>query len=385
MPFSLSNDPEKIRTEERFPLEVLYCTNCSFSQLSIVVDPDIMFREYVYRSSISTYFRKHCEELANELIGKWISPGDLVVDIASNDGCLLQEFKKKELTVLGIDPARNLAAIATQNGVFTLPEYWTPELAVNVLKEKGNAKAIFCVNVFAHIDELHTTLEGIKILLDKEGVFIIESPHLESLIQKTEFDTIYHEHLSYLLVKPLQRLMAMHDLRLHKVVKSDIHGGSIRVYVVHAQNPIEVDPSVEKVILEEENNGLHSYKTYDNFRTHVEKIRKDLFETLTRLKKEGKSIAAFGASAKGNVLLNYCNIGKDVISYIVDDTPEKQGKLYAGVHIPIVPRTKLLEEMPDYLLLLAWNFAKEIKEKTSEYQQRGGKYIIPVPSVRVDG
>lgn len=381
-----ANDPHKVENEEKFPLEVLYCMDCSLSQLSIVVDPDIMFRDYVYRSSISTHFQHHCAELAEELLkdGK-LNPSDLVVDVASNDGCLLNEFKKKGLVVAGVDPAVNLAAIATEQGIPTLPEYWTPELATKILNDKGKAKVILLVNVFAHIDELHSTLEGIKILLDKDGTFIIESPHMESLIEKAEFDTIYHEHLSYLLAKPLQRLMAMHDLRLEKIVKSDIHGGSIRLYIVHAQNPAPVHPSVEAVIREENAKGLHSYATYESFREKVEHIRTSLVGMLSQLKKEGKTIAAFGASAKGNVLLNYCGIGKDTIQFIVDDTPEKKGKLYPGVHIPIVPRDWILEKQPDYLVILAWNFAKEIMEKTQEYHSRGGKYIVPIPVVQIKG
>ena len=373
----------EIPKEEKFPLKVLYCNNCSFSQLSIVVNPDIMFRNYLYKSSISNSFKEHCREIAEELHQDMLKENELVVDIASNDGCLLKEFKAKGNKVLGIDPAINLAKIANEEGIETLPEYWNPELAKELKEKKGEAKVIIAINVFAHINDLHSMVEGVKIMLADNGYFIIESPHLMSLIEKTEFDTIYHEHLSYLSVKPLQELMKEHDLRIAKVKKVSIHGGSIRMYIEKKETKETSDGSTQKIIEEEKQMGLHNYESYVDFGNKVEKIKTDLNSLLKKLKNDGKTIAAFGASAKGNTLLNYSNIGKELVDFIVDDTPEKQNKLYPGVHIPIVSRNKLMEKKPDYLLLLAWNFAKEMMEKTNDYKEQGGKYIIPIPEVKV--
>ncbi|HLC79202.1 MAG TPA: class I SAM-dependent methyltransferase [archaeon] len=372
----------EIAAEEKFPLQVLYCSGCSFSQLSIIVNPDIMFRNYVYRSSISKFFQNHCKEWASELNEKLLTKDDLVIDIASNDGCLLQEFKREGNRVLGIDPAINLAKIANEQGIETLPQYWNPKLAEKIVEKYGKAKAIIAVNVFAHIDDLHSMVEGVNVALADGGYFMIESPHLLSLIKKTEFDTIYHEHLSYLMVGPLQKLMEGHKMRIAKVKKYDIHGGSIRMYVEKESSPNTSDGSVQQIIREEKDAGLYEFSNYINFKNDVEKIKKDLTTLLKKLKKEGKTIAAFGASAKGNTLLNYCNITTQ-IDCIFDDTPQKIGKLYPGVHIPIVAGSELLKRKPDYLLLLAWNFAKEIMQKTSEYKKAGGKYIIPIPKVEV--
>lgn len=374
---------DEISQEETFPLQVLYCNNCSFSQLSIVINPDIMFRNYCYRSSISNSFKEHCEEIAVELHQDMLKEGELVLDIASNDGCLLKEFKAKGNIVLGVDPAINLAKIASKEGIETLPEYWNPELAKEIKDTKGVAKVILAINVFAHINDLHSMVEGISILLADDGYFIIESPYIKPLIEKTEFDTIYHEHLSYLSVKPLQELMKDHGLRIAKVKQTSIHGGSIRMYIEKLLKHDTSDGSTQKIIDEEKQIGLHDYESYIDFGNKVEKIKTDLNSLLKKLKAEGNTIAAFGASAKGNTLLNYSNIGKELVDYIIDDTPEKQNKLYPGVHIPIVSRKHLMDNNPDYLLLLSWNFAKEMMEKTSDFKEQGGKYIIPIPNVRI--
>ena len=374
---------EQIKDEEKFPLKVLFCNNCSFSQLSIIVDPDVMFRNYVYRSSISNSFIQHCKEIVEELKSDFLMKNELVVDIASNDGCLLKEFKAKGFRVLGIDPAVNLAKIANEQGIETIADYWNPELAKQLTESHGKAKAIIAINVFAHINNLHSMVEGVRIMLEDDGYFIIESPHLLDLIEKTEFDTIYHEHLSYLLVKPLQKLMKEHGLRIAKVKKTSIHGGSIRMYIEKQEKEDTSDGSTQKIIDEEEKMGLHKLDGYTGFVKKVEKVKVDLNELVNKLKSEGKTVAGFGASAKGNTLLNYCGIGKEKIDFIIDDTPEKQRKLYPGVHIPVVSRENLFEKKPDYLLLLAWNFADEIIKKTEDFRKKGGKYIVPIPEVKV--
>ena len=372
-----------ISNEKRYPLEITFCEDCSFSQLNIIVNPEILFKNYVYRSSISDTFKHHCEGLSKELNSDILEKGELIVDIASNDGCLLKSFKEKGNKVLGIDPAINLAEIANKSGIETLPKFWGKDLAKEILNKYGFAKIITAFNVFAHVDDVHSFVDGAKTLLANKGYCIIESPHLYNLIKKIEFDTVYHEHLSYLLIKPLNKLMNEHDMRIAKVKKFDIHGGSIRLYIEHMNENDTSDDSTQKIIDEEKEAGLYNLDIYMNLDRDVKKLKKDLASKLLELKKNGKKIAAFGASAKGNTLLNYCGIGSDIIEYIFDDTPEKQGKITPGVHIPIISGGDIIKKKPDYLLLLAWNFVDEIMQKTKAYREQGGKYIIPVPSLKI--
>lgn len=376
-------EEREIQHEEKYPLAVNFCSDCTFSQLSIVVDPEVLFRDYVYRSSVSHSFGEHCDELANELNKSMLNKEDLIVDIASNDGYLLRYFKNKGNKVLGIDPARNLAKIANESGIETLPEFWNKNLATKVLEKYGHAKVITAFNVFAHVPDMHSFVNGVKTLLSPEGYFIIEAPHLANLVRETEFDTIYHEHVSYLLVKPLERLMLEHGMRIAKARKMDIHGGSIRLYIEHQGKFDTSDGSTKKIIQEEAGEGLYHLNAYTGLGKRVDKIKSDLTSKLRELKSQEKVIAAFGASAKGNVLLNSCEIGKDLVNCIFDDTLEKQGKLSPGTHIPIISRDKMSEVNPDYLLLLAWNFADEMINKTKKFQEQGGKYIVAVPHLKI--
>jgi hypothetical protein len=371
----------QIPKEEKFPLEVLLCQNCYLSQLSIVIDPSVLFRDYVYQSSISRPFVDHCENFAAELNGSFCEKNDLVLDIASNDGCLLRPFKAKGNRVLGVDPARNLAEIANESGIETIPEFWDCNLASKILSEYGPAKIITAFNVFAHVADIHSFVCGVKTLLSNDGFFILESPHMHDLIGKNEFDTIYHEHLSYLLLGPLQNLMKQYKMKISRVEEQEIHGGSIRVYVENECQD-RSDGSFEKVFEIEKKAGLYEVSSYINFRNGVASVKNNLVSMLRDIKGRGKSIGAFGASAKGNILLNYCGVG-DQIDCIYDHTPEKQGKLTPGTHIPVKHPNSLLTGRQDYLLLTAWNFAQEIMRKTKAYKDRGGKYIVPIPQPRI--
>jgi SAM-dependent methyltransferase len=372
----------EISQERKFPLKVLLCLSCGLAQLSVVVNPSLLFRNYVYRSSISDSFAHHCGELAEELNVSVLNDGALVLDVASNDGCLLKEFQDKGNRVLGVDPAVNLAAIANSRGIETIPEFWTPDLAKKVLGKYGSAKIITAFNVLAHVHDIHSFVEGVKIALAKNGYFIVESPYMYDLVQGTEFDTIYHEHLSYLLVKPVQKLMKQHELRIAKIRKVDIHGGSIRFYIEHEADTDTSDGSVQSIIEEEQKADLYSPEAYKILADSASRTKRELTILLRDLKRRSARTFAFGASAKGNILLNYCGIGPEMIECILDDTPEKQGKLFPGVHIPILSRDAL-KQKPDYLLILAWNFMDEILVKTKDYKQGGGKYIVPVPKVGV--
>jgi SAM-dependent methyltransferase len=370
----------------RYPLVINYCKNCSMSQLSLVVDPSIMFKKYFYRSSISRTFIKHCAELARESSQRFgFSAGDLVVDIASNDGACLREFKKTGTKVLGIDPAENLAKIAIESGVHTIARFWNEETAKEARNDHGSARMITAMNVFAHVDDLGSFLKGVNILLQDNGIFLIECPYMANFIKNTEFDTTYHEHLSYFPLKPIMVLMSKYELEVFDAKLLNIHGGTIRIYVQkrgRGSSRVRHDV-IESLLNVEKHMGLYDVNTYLKFSDKVRRIRTTLISTIQELKSKKKKIAAYGASAKGNILSNYCGFGKNDIEYIIDDTPEKQGLLAPGHHIPIVSARMLEEYPPDYLILLAWNFSKELMEKTAIFRSNGGKYIIPIPEVKI--
>jgi SAM-dependent methyltransferase len=353
-------------------------------QLTHVIPAEIMFKNYVYIPSTSTTMLEHFQSLSDESDKKaHLRKNNLVVDIGSNDGTLLSYFQKKGVHILGIDPAENLAKEANGQGIPTLVRYFTSKLAGEVLADHGPAKIITATNVIAHIDNLHDAIDGVHTLLHPEGLFVMEAPYVVDLIDNNEFDTIYHEHLSYFAVSPLQKLFAMHNLHIVDIVKQSVHGGTIRVYVAHINSNHTVHPRVEKFLIEEKVKQFHTLLPYDQFATRVQNMKKELTLLLKRIKKEGKSIIGYGASAKGNVLENYCNITSDILDYIVDTTPYKQGKYTPGTHIHIYPEQKLQKDEPDYALLTSWNFAEEILQKNMKYQEDGGQFIIPVPHLRI--
>lgn len=373
------------KNEPKFPLVVCYCKDCSLSQLSVVVDPEIMFRDYFYMSSISNTFKAHCNTFASDLIEVMnLDSGSLVVDIASNDGCLLQEFKKQQIKTLGVEPATNLAKIANSHGIETLNHFWDDKTAAKIAKEYGGAKIITAFNVFAHVDDVHSFVQNVRTALRDDGMLVIEVPYLIDLLQKHEFDTVYHEHLSYFLLKPLQHILDQNDMKIIKIKKYPIHGGTIEVRAVknniHTKNTIS---NVDDFIIIEKNLGFYNADSYLNFANEVQNIKKNLVELICDLRQNGKKIAGFAASAKGNTLLNYCSIDSDSIKYIVDETPTKEGLLTPGSHIPIVSMASLEDDPPDYLLILAWNFVDEIMGKTKQFKERGGKYIIPIPKIQI--
>jgi SAM-dependent methyltransferase len=378
--------PENISANEpKFPLVVCYCKDCSLSQLSVVVNPEILFSDYFYMSSISNTFRIHCNTIAHDLKDVMnLGSADLVVDIASNDGCLLQEFKKLEIKTLGVEPAVNLAKLANSNGIETLNSFWDKDSAIKIANEYGGAKVITALNVFAHVDDVHGFIQNIKTALRDDGVFVIEVPYLIDFLEKHEFDTVYHEHLSYFLLKPLQYILEQNGMRIINVKKYPIHGGTIEVRAVkdnsYTKNMIS---NIDDFIIIEKNLGCYDPKHYLNFANEVQNMEKNLTELVKDLRQKGKRIAGFAASAKGNTLLNYCNIDFNSIKYIVDETPTKQGLLTPGSHIPIVPMSSLENDPPDYLLILAWNFIEEIMKKTEQFKAHGGKYIIPIPKIQI--
>ena len=312
-----------------------------------------------------------------------LQDSDLVVDIAGNDGALLFEFKEElGVSVLNIDPARNLAKIAESRGIPTINDFWGPDVAAKVVKNYGRPRLITATNVFAHVDDVRGFMAAAKSCLHENGALMLEFPYGVDFIEHLEFDTIYFEHLSYVLLKPLRRLAESLGMQVFDVQKQEIHGGTVRVFIGN-EGAHEVQPSVADFIVMERRGGYHDLDIYASWSREIDDLIDDLTVKLAALKKGGAKIAAFAASAKGNTLLNACRLDASIIDYIVDDTPEKIGKFSPGNGIPIVARKVFADDAPDYLLILAWNFAREIIESTADYGKQGGKYIIPVPTFRI--
>ncbi len=370
--------------EEFYPLNVCFCESCGFVQLAEVVPPEKMFKNYIYVTSISTEAREHYKNLVNDAMEKFKLPkNSLVIEFASNDGTLLKNFKKFEIRVLGVEPAENIAPIAEASGIETINDFFNQKVAKNIVKSKGKASMIVGTNVFAHIDNLDEIMKSFQILLDDEGVIIIESPYLVDFFDKTEYDTIYHEHVSYLSLIPLVKFFGMYDFKIFDVKRDKIHGGSIRIFASRINSKFKETKNLSELLSLEKNLGLDTIKPYLDFALNVQKSRVKLLELLYKLKLNGKKIIGYGAAAKGNTLLNYCNIGADILDYIADKSPFKQGKYTPGTNIPVVHPDRILENRPDYMLILAWNFADEIIKEQHKFKERGGKFIIPIPEAKI--
>ncbi len=366
--------------EQWFPLRVNYCPLCRQLQLSHVVSPELLFRDYLYVSSTSPVFIKHFEDYAKSVVKKLnLKKGSLVIDIGSNDGILLRPFKKLGMRVLGVDPAVKIARLATEKGLETIPEYFGQKLSKKIIQKYGNAKVITANNVFAHIHDIDEVTKLVKNLLTADGVFIIEVPYLLVFLEKNLFDTVYHEHLSYFSVKPLTIFFKRHGMKVFDVEEVSSHGGSIRVFVCKKQGKHKIQKSVSKLLEKEEKMGLDDLQTYKGFNSRVRGNKIALKKLIEGLKKDGKKIAGYGAPAKGNTLLNYFKIGIESLDYIVEDNKYKQGLFTPGTHIPVVSPTRILKDKPDYIFILAWNFADPIMQKLSDYKNKGGRFIIPVP------
>ncbi|VVB98583.1 Uncharacterised protein [uncultured archaeon] len=375
---------DEAKSEPSYPLDVCLCKNCSLVQLGYVVPPEIMFRNYIYFSSTSDTIRKHFSEEAQEVLESYAKPGELVVEIASNDGVLLKNFLGKGVRILGVEPATNIARVANDAGVETLNDFFSSKSAAEIRSEKGAASVILANNVFAHVPDLHDIVKGMGALLDSNGVIMIEFPYLADLYLKREFDTIYHEHLSYFSLKPVIHLFKSFGMEVFDAKRTPVHGGSIRIYVQksggrHKRN----SKGLEALLKMEDEMGLYSPAAYDKFAAEVLALKKELLALLMKLKAEGKSIAAYGAPAKGNTLLNFFGIGRDVLDFAVDKSQYKQNLLTPGMHIPVYGPEMLKEKKPDYLLILAWNFADEIMRQQEGYKKAGGHFIIPIPQPRI--
>jgi len=377
---------EEIEQPETFyPLAVFLCHDCGLIQIGMTVDGKILYQKnYIYEASITETGKSHYFGMAEDVCRRFSLPlKSFVVDIGSNVGVLLMGFKKLGMTVLGVDPAPNIAKIAVeQYGIDTIPDFFTRALAEKIVKERGRASVIAATNIFAHIADLHDAIKAVNVLLDKNGVFVIESPYLVDLLKNLEYDTIYHQHLRYLSVKPMSKFFADYGMEIFDVEKASIHGGSIRVFVGR-KGAHTVSPNVKTFLDLEDSENVYSIERLRKFAADVQEHRMLLVELLYGIKQKGKRIACVSAPAKGNTLLNYCHITNEIVDYATEKSKLKRNLYTPGMRIPIYGDEKLLEDMPDYALILAWNFADEIMKNMSEYKKRGGKFIIPVPKPRI--
>ncbi|OAN49218.1 SAM-dependent methyltransferase [Paramagnetospirillum marisnigri] len=370
--------------QERFPLDVFFCEDCAHVQLLDVVDPKVLFEHYVYVSGTSPVFVKHFERYADFVMERFKPvPGGLVIDIGSNDGTLLSFFQKAGMAVLGIDPAQEIAATATAKGIPTHCGFFGPDLAGEIAATRGKAEVITANNVFAHIDNLSGVVDGVRGLLAPGGVFVFEVSYLVDVVRDTLFDTIYHEHLDYHSVKPLVRFFAAKGMELVEAIRVDSHGGSLRGIAQLKGGPHTVGESVAIAVAEEERLGLDKAETLRAFSRDIDALGGQLNGLLRDLKAQGKRIAGFGAPAKATTLMYHFGIGPDLVDFIIDDSPLKQGLFTPGMHIPVLSSAAIAEKKPDYLVILAWNFARPIIDKNAAFAQAGGKFIIPIPKVEV--
>lgn len=375
---------ELARPEPRYPLTLAFCSDCSLVQLLETVPMRATFRDYPYYSSFSETLLNHASELARRLIETHaLSEAALVVEVASNDGYLLRNYAAAGIPVLGVEPAREIAQLAErEHGVRTVAEFFDDTLARKLGGEGLHATILHAHNVLAHVPDLNGFVRGIETLLDAAGTAVVEVPYVREMIDRNEFDTIYHEHLCYFSLTALSALCSRHGLSVAEVERVPIHGGSLRLFLSKVGHDAPRS-SVRALIDEEREWGVDGLAPYRDFATRAIEIMQAFRDLLSELRSQGHTIAAYGAAAKGTVLLNCSGVGGEVIDYVVDRNPRKQGRYMPGVHVPIYGPDKIMEAPPDYVVILAWNIAQEIMDQLEPYRRRGGRFIVPVPRPKI--
>jgi 2-polyprenyl-3-methyl-5-hydroxy-6-metoxy-1,4-benzoquinol methylase len=386
-PFSNSylKDMDHARQERSYPLHAYVCDQCYLVQLEEFESPSEIFSDYAYFSSYSDSWLKHSEKYVDQVTRRFgLNPSSHVVEIASNDGYLLQYFVAKNIPVLGIEPAANVAKVAESIGVPSLVKFFGTETAKELVAQGKQADLLLGNNVLAHVPKLNDFVEGMKILLKPNGVITMEFPHLLKLIEENQFDTIYHEHFSYFSLITVERIFAKHGLEIFDVEQLPTHGGSLRIYAKHKEDTSKtVQDSVTKLKKQELERGLNHLDVYREFQKKAIQTKEGLLKFLKKAQEEGKTVVGYGAPAKGNTLLNYCHINQDLIAYTVDRSPHKQGRYLPGTHLPIKGPEAISQTKPDYLLILPWNLKDEIMQQMAHIKSWGGKFVIPLPTVEV--
>ena len=373
------------RGEVYYPLHVYVCDRCFLVQLEQYESQEQIFSDYPYFSSYSDSWLRHCETYCEKMIDRLgLHEQSLVVEAASNDGYLLQYFVQRGVPVLGIEPAANVAKVAIEKRIPTLVQFFGTQLANDLASEGRCADLVIGNNVLAQVPDLNDFVDGLRILLKPEGVLTLEFPHLLRLIERNEFDTIYHEHFSYFSMLTAVRILQAHGLKVFDVEELPTHGGSLRVYACLAEGHThQIEPSVDALIAEERRGGLDSPEGYKNFARQVRDTKLALVDFLLAAAQEGKSVAGYGAPGKSATLLHYCGIGRDFIEYTVDRSPHKQGRFLPGSHIPIYPPERISQTKPDYVVILPWNLEDEIMEQLRFIREWGGRFVVPIPKVRI--
>lgn len=371
--------------ESLYPLVVYVCKNCLLVQLPEIKTPIELFTDYAYFSSYSDSWLEHAKNYVDMMVHRFnLNENHHIIEIASNDGYLLQYFKEKNILVTGIEPAKNVSKIAKEKGIKTIEEFFDNKLAKKLVDQKIQGDIILGNNVLAHVPEINEFIRGLKTLLKPSGIITMEFPHLLQLMTKNQFDTIYHEHFSYFSFHVVNKIFKSQKLSIFDVEEIPTHGGSLRIFVKHLENnKINIENSINMLIKKEKENGLLEIEKYLEFKNKVLQIKKDLNKFLENAKKENKKVICYGAPAKGNTLLNFCDINSNLIEFVVDKNPFKQGLFLPGTHIPIKSPDKIRDVKPDYLLILPWNLQQEVMKQTKFIRAWGGKYVIPIPKVMI--
>ena len=378
--------PEELeKGQKHFPLHAYVCANCLLVQVGACVSPEEIYKNYSYFSSYSDSWLKHASDYVDMMIEKYgITKQDFVVEIASNDGYLLQYFKQKEIPILGVEPSETVAREAMKKGIPTEMKFFGEETARNLQKKYQPADLIIGNNVLAHVPKINDFIEGLRIMLAEHGIMTFEFPHLKQLVENNQFDTIYHEHFFYYSLHAVQSLFQKHGFKIFDVEELSTHGGSIRIFVTRETNSdYTISESMWRMLQQEKENGYLDVSFYETFNRNVRQTKRDILKLLIDVKNQGNTIVGYGAPGKGNTLLNYCGIGRDFLDYTVDRSPFKQGKYLPGSLIPILHPDKIKETKPDYVLILPWNLKEEIMQQIDYITEWGGKFIIPIPKPEI--